>query len=1187
MTQILLSSSLLILMVIGLRWLLGNKVSRRLRYALWLLVALRLLIPVQLGHSQYSVATLTQQAAQSQPAQQLRQELQQPVSGPSRAQLYQQLLDDYLENAPDPQQTVPPQVEIQLRQEAEAQPLAPTPTQIITVVWLLGSLTMAVWFLVTNLRFLRHAQKGAQAFPQEGIPVPVRICPNVPTPCLVGLFRPRICLTPASTEDARSLRHVLTHELTHLRHLDHIWAWIRCLCLCVYWFHPLVWVAALLSKRDCELACDEGALKKLGDQERIPYGRTLLDTVTQHRSPTHIFETATAMNETAKQLKERVSFIVKKPRTLWITTVCTIVIAAIAVGCTFTGSKLPAADQNPQLLVELVHEAEAIAENNDTITLKPHDHLTTYIDNNAEKLQKAVTVTDTAITLDTTDPHYQVTEGDLILDVDVTMDLIYLTFLDLLMDRYGDAVAKADLRYDAGFDHYYDLDLFFYPQYQKEGFRSVSACCDAVKDGSHPAPAYSFYLSLDEPSIRWAVDPVWELKEDEVQPPAPTQPPTIATTEPLQNTEGPDPIVPSDATHLFYDTSGWYTMALTSIYSAPEQVDIAAFFADGFPYESDVPPTDQEWELLKDVEGFRRDEYFRRMKRSAMDQVLMTVFGVTLDQTQGVGLDRLTYLEETDCYYFMSTKFETPQIQIDETTARPDYFEYIDGSGNRYYVNLTVTDTGSGYDYKIYSHWMEPTDRQANTIALAKELGYSYAEFLYLSQTQIQDHLSQLGYADAQTLPLVGMDTIAMYERSLIEAGDQIRLRYRFLSLTDDEPLKQWYVRDFEGRRYEEPYLSAVSHRWLLGLEETVDGAYADSFYALLTDALFSAPKELLQALSQCPEDQRQRITEALPQHMTGDELSAYLALLETVEQDLRYSDGDTAALDALLQLKDACCAPAPTLPAELSGPIDKYAQYRAVGVCCDYEGFYEDMSHRLTEAQKQDYCGYQYRLTCCDSKEEIRDHIRRYMVEDLIDRWPDDLLFTGDDGSLYLIVIPQGMVNYFHPVLTDGPDGSPRVFAGAYSENGYLRTVAFGLEKARDHYRIVSTETLAPATYGYIQCDGLHLWLDADLTVEGQVYRFHGSGIKGTVCRSTKQDSRGYAIEKYRAQAAVYEEAWIDDWGQQIWYTVLRSPGIAELHALIVDGDDAWELHLQSSDPSLLPYMIFIATDNSASSAA
>lgn len=1184
MTQILISSSLLILVVIALRFLLGKKISHRLRYALWLLVALRLLIPVQLGHSQYSVATLTQQAAQSQPAQQLRQELQQPVSGPSRAQLYQQLLNDYLENAPE--QTVPAQVQLQLRQEAETQPLAPTPTQIITGIWLLGSLVMAVWFLITDLRFLRHAQKDAQDFPQEGIPVPVRICPNVPTPCLVGLFRPRICLTPASTEDARSLRHVLTHEVTHLRHLDHIWAWVRCLCLCVYWFDPLVWAAALLSKRDCELACDEGALKKLGDQERIPYGRTLLDTVTQHRSPAHILETATAMNETAKQLKERVSFIVKKPRNLWITAVCATLIAAIAVGCTFTGSKLPAADQNPQLLVDLVHQAESMVENNDTVTLDVHDHLTAYIENNAEKLQKAVTVTDTAITLDTTDPHYQVPEGDLILDVDVTIDLIYLTFLDLLTDRYGDGLARADLRYDAGFDHFYDLDLFFYPQYQEEGFRSVSDCCDAVKDGSHTAPGYSFYLSLDEPSIRWAVDPVQELREDESQPPAPTQPPTTVTTLPLENTEGPDPVVPSDATHLFADPSGWYTKALTSIYSAPEQVDIAAFFADGFPYES-TAPTEEEWALLKDVEGFRRDEHFRRMKKSDMDQVLMTVFGITLDQTQGVGLDRLTYLEETDCYYFMSAKSETPQIWIDETTARPDYFEYTDGSGNRYYVNLTVTDTGSGYDYKIHSHRMEPTDRQLTTIALAKELGYSYAEFLYLSQTQIEDHLSQLGYADAQTLPLVGMDTIAMYERSLIEAGDQIRLRYRFLSLTNDEPLKQWYVRDFEGRRYEEPYLSATSHRWLLGLEETVDGAYTDSFYALLTDALFSAPKELLQAVSQCPEDQRQRIAEALPQSMTGDELSAYLALLETVEQDLRYSDGDTAALEALLQLKDACCAPAPTLPAELSGPIDKYAQYRAVGVCCDYEDFYEDMSHRLTEAQKQDYCGYQYRLTCCDSKEEILDHIRRYMAEDLIDHWPDDLLFTGDDGSLYLIVIPQGMVNYFHPVLAEGANGSPLVYSGAYSENGYLRTVAFELERSRDHHRIVSTETLAPATYGYIQCDGLHLWLDADLTVEGQVYRFHGSGIKGTVCRSAKQDSLGYAFEKCRAQAALYEEAWIDDWGQQIWYTVLRSPGITELYALIVDGDDAWELHLQSPAPSLLPYMIFITTDNSASSAA
>ena len=151
------------------------------------------------------------------------------------------------------------------------------------------------------------------------------------------MFRPRIYLTPESTEDPQVLKHVLTHELTHLKHRDHIWAWVRCLCLCIYWFDPLVWLAAMLSKRDCELACDEAALKKLGEDQRIAYGRTLLATVT-HTS-VRIFHTTTAMSESGKQLKERVNFIVKKPKTLLIAAICLILTAALTTGLVFTGCK--------------------------------------------------------------------------------------------------------------------------------------------------------------------------------------------------------------------------------------------------------------------------------------------------------------------------------------------------------------------------------------------------------------------------------------------------------------------------------------------------------------------------------------------------------------------------------------------------------------------------------------------------------------------------------------------------------------------------------------------------------------------------------------------------------------------------------------------------------------------------------
>ena len=367
MTQILITSSVLIVAMALARLVLRKRVSQRLIYGLWLLVALRLLIPVQFGHSKYSVTTVTQSATN-----QVQQAVQRPIAGPSREEVYDRLLEDYLARPPmvpeaptapesptipqtpvvpevtTPAPTIPAQVQTQLRQEAQEQVTAPSLSQILTFIWIFGMVAMAVWFFTANLLFSRKIRRDSVLLSDchwndTGVPlvgaIRLLLCPHLDTPCLVGLFRPTVCLTPASIEDSDTRRHVLTHELTHLRHGDHIWSLIRCLCLCVYWFNPLVWLAAILSKRDQELACDEAALLKLGEHERIPYGRTLLNIVIRRSTPGKILQTATAMSETKKQLKERIEFIVKRPKNLWFAAISLILIAALATGCAFAGSK--------------------------------------------------------------------------------------------------------------------------------------------------------------------------------------------------------------------------------------------------------------------------------------------------------------------------------------------------------------------------------------------------------------------------------------------------------------------------------------------------------------------------------------------------------------------------------------------------------------------------------------------------------------------------------------------------------------------------------------------------------------------------------------------------------------------------------------------------------------------------------
>ncbi len=336
MTGSLLSSTVLILVIIGLRYAFGRKISLRIRYALWLLVALRLLIPLEIGSSPLSLQNFT---AQADPPAITEHNTHIVPSAPVES------VSPTLDHSPEgytPPLVTSPTLQTSSNSSAVIQPTLAVPprsipwSQIAIGLWALGAGVMALWFLTVNLRFRQRAKKNAYPMNVEVYPFPVYINEELPSPCLVGLIRPRV-YNPRETDD-RTLRHILIHEQTHHRHLDPLWAGVRGLCLCLYWFHPLVWWAAILSRQDCELACDEGALQTLGEQERIPYGDTLLSMISHASHPQRLLRTATTMAASKNQLRERVEMIVKQPKKLWFVLLCLLLLISLTVGCTFTGA---------------------------------------------------------------------------------------------------------------------------------------------------------------------------------------------------------------------------------------------------------------------------------------------------------------------------------------------------------------------------------------------------------------------------------------------------------------------------------------------------------------------------------------------------------------------------------------------------------------------------------------------------------------------------------------------------------------------------------------------------------------------------------------------------------------------------------------------------------------------------------
>ena len=205
-------------------------------------------------------------------------------------------------------------------------------------MWLGGAAGFGLWVLAANLRFGARLRRSRWKLSKVDDPVPVYVSRAAETPCLFGLLRPAIYLPPSCAEEPTVLRHALAHERAHYRHGDHLWALVRCLCLALYWFDPLVWLAAALSRRDGELACDESALAALGEEERIPYGHTLLALAVRRSGPSPLLHTATTMAMGAGGLKERIRLIAQKPRTLWPAAVLAVGAAVLLAACAFTGA---------------------------------------------------------------------------------------------------------------------------------------------------------------------------------------------------------------------------------------------------------------------------------------------------------------------------------------------------------------------------------------------------------------------------------------------------------------------------------------------------------------------------------------------------------------------------------------------------------------------------------------------------------------------------------------------------------------------------------------------------------------------------------------------------------------------------------------------------------------------------------
>ena len=297
-----LTLSALIAAILLVRAVFKNRVPKRMIYALWLVVLLKLCMPGTL----FSLPVL--------PAEQTAAPVQRAEFPAQTAPVTQ-----------PPAQAVQPQTPAQPVTQEPANPAAKplTATQIFRIIWFSGSALLGLWMLGSWLVFTIRLHKSRKFLGRHG-KTSIYVSSRIPSPCLAGLI-PAVYLTRNVLQnDTAAL--ILRHELTHLRHLDPLWSFCRTAAVVAYWWNPLVWLAAIVSKRDAELACDEAVAAGLLDSERIAYARAILAQAPRRGA---------ALSLAGPPVKERILFLTKKQRTSVLCVVLALILVVSATGCSF------------------------------------------------------------------------------------------------------------------------------------------------------------------------------------------------------------------------------------------------------------------------------------------------------------------------------------------------------------------------------------------------------------------------------------------------------------------------------------------------------------------------------------------------------------------------------------------------------------------------------------------------------------------------------------------------------------------------------------------------------------------------------------------------------------------------------------------------------------------------------------
>ena len=338
------SGTLLLLLILGLKPLYKGKFSKRWQYYIWIIAALRFLLPFTPDNAvvgnlfeKFDTAAIVNEitASPNIPAQANDNEAKQ-----AHVQAQEQAQAQVQENA---------QTQALENENMTASAITRNPQSVylgLFFVWLAMALILFVRKITVYQGFIHYIKAGNTDVSdikilnllsdcEEKLNIKTRVelsCnPLIASPMLIGFFRPRIVLPDCKSED-KELPYIFAHELIHYRQRDMFYKWLMQIVACAHWFNPFAYLLEKEMNKSCELACDEEVMHMLDDKARGEYGDTLIASLKSNNIYKNSLASVT-LTESAEQLKERLGAIMNfRKKTKLITTISIMAAVLLAVG---------------------------------------------------------------------------------------------------------------------------------------------------------------------------------------------------------------------------------------------------------------------------------------------------------------------------------------------------------------------------------------------------------------------------------------------------------------------------------------------------------------------------------------------------------------------------------------------------------------------------------------------------------------------------------------------------------------------------------------------------------------------------------------------------------------------------------------------------------------------------------------